>query len=496
MSKVIATPGVYIQEKNAFSSSVVSVPTAIPAFVGYTGKAMRGTKSLLNKPTRIGSLAEFVEFYGRGPKTTYTIEEDEATRYKLTADEGKEFYLFNSMRLFYANGGGPCYIVSVGNYSDGVKASALNNIETGGGLQSLLKEHEPTMTVIPDAVLLEKEDCNSLQQAMVSQAAKLMDRVAILDVYDGYKDRTLDEEDVVNQFREGVGNNFLNYAAAYYPWLNTTIVQADEIDYTNVSNIDGLSAILNKEAEQQLEAGLIPQKRHDEIKAVIEQLSEEDADVETVSNTLSAVSPTFKDILKDLRLEMNLLPPSACMAGIYSLVDSTVGVHQSPANISLSSVVAPTVNINNEEQEDLNLPLNGKAINAIRGFMGKGVLVWGARTLDGNSQDWRYISVRRTMIMLEQSIKIASETYVFAPNNSSTWANVSSSISNFLLNKWKEGALVGASPSQAFEVHIGLGVTMTPNDILDGFMRVTVKVAVVRPAEFIVITFQQKMQEA
>ena len=496
MSKVIATPGVYIQEMNAFSSSVVSVPTAIPAFVGYTAKAMRGTKSLLNKPTRISSLAEYVEFFGGGPKTTYTIEENDATRYKLTADEGKEFYLYNSMRLFYTNGGGPCYIVSVGDYSNGVKASALNNIETGSGLPSLLKEHEPTMTVMPDVVLLEKEDCFSIQQAMIGQAAKLMDRVAILDVHSGYKDRTLDEEDVVNQFREGVGNNFLNYASAYYPWLNTTIVQADEIDYKNISNIDGLSAILLKEADQQLEAGLIKQKRHDEIKGVIEQLSDPASDTETVTNTLIAVSPTFKDILKDLRLEMNLMPPSACMAGIYSLVDSTVGVHQSPANISLSGVVAPSVNVNNEEQEDLNLPLNGKAINAIRGFMGKGVLVWGARTLDGNSQDWRYISVRRTMIMLEQSIKISAETYVFAPNNASTWANVKASISNFLTGKWKEGALVGASPNQAFEVHLGLGVTMTPNDILDGFMRITVKVAVVRPAEFIVITFQQKMQEA
>ncbi|MFK7908370.1 MAG: phage tail sheath family protein [Chitinophagales bacterium] len=496
MSKVIATPGVYIQEMNAFSSSVVAVPTAIPAFVGYTGRAMRGTKSLLNKPTRVGSLAEYVEFFGGGPKTTYTIEENDETRYKLSADEGKEFYLYNSMRLFYANGGGPCYIVSVGNYSNGVKASDLNNVETGGGLHTLLKEHEPTMTVIPDAVLLEKADCHSLQQAMVNQAAKLMDRVAIVDVHEGYKDRTLDEEDVVSQFREGVGNNFLNYAAAYYPWLNTTIVQADELSYTNISNIDGLSAILLKEADEMLAAGLIKQKRHDEVKAVIEQLSDPGADVDTVSNTLLAVSPTFKDIMKDLRLEMNLMPPSACMAGIYSLVDSTVGVHQSPANISLSSVVSPTVNINNEEQEDLNLPLNGKAINAIRGFMGKGVLVWGARTLDGNSQDWRYISVRRTMIMLEQSIKIASEAYVFAPNNASTWANVKASISNFLLNKWKEGALVGASPNQAFEVYLGLGVTMTPNDILDGFMKITVKVAIVRPAEFIVITFQQKMQEA
>ena len=96
--------------------------------------------------------------------------------------------------------------------------------------------------------------------------------------------------------------------------------------------------------------------------------------------------------------------------------------------------------------------------------------------------------------MLEQSVKNAAQAYVFAPNNAATWTTVSNTIGNFLTNKWKEGALVGATPAEAFSVDVGLGSTMTANDILDGYMLVTVKVALVRPAEFIVITFQQKMQ--
>ncbi|MCB1937298.1 MAG: phage tail sheath family protein, partial [Nitrosomonas sp.] len=123
-------------------------------------------------------------------------------------------------------------------------------------------------------------------------------------------------------------------------------------------------------------------------------------------------------------------------------------------------------------------------------------LVWGARTLDGNSLDWRYINVRRTMIMLEESIKLAAKAYVFEPNVSNTWVTIKSMISNFLTSIWKRGGLAGATPDDAFGVFVGLGETMTPQDILDGVLRVTVLVALSRPAEFIEITFQQQMQKS
>jgi len=97
------------------------------------------------------------------------------------------------------------------------------------------------------------------------------------------------------------------------------------------------------------------------------------------------------------------------------------------------------------------------------------------------------------MIMLEQSIKQAVQAYVFEPNNLLTWSTIKSMISNFLLNQWKGGVLMGAKPDDAFSVDVGLGSTMTGNDVLDGYMNVVVKVCVVRPAEFIVITFQQLM---
>jgi uncharacterized protein len=193
---------------------------------------------------------------------------------------------------------------------------------------------------------------------------------------------------------------------------------------------------------------------------------------------------------------LNQLPASSGMAGIYAMVDSSINVAKAPANLSLGSVIRPSVQITNKTQEELNVPLNGKAINAIRTFQGKGVLVWGARTLDGNSQDWRYISVRRTMTFLEQSIKAAAEGYVFEPNSSTTWSTLKATVTNFLLNQWQSGILAGQSPDDAFSVSIGLGTTMTPNDILDGILKLSVKVAISRPAEFIIITFEQQQQKS
>ena len=123
--------------------------------------------------------------------------------------------------------------------------------------------------------------------------------------------------------------------------------------------------------------------------------------------------------------------------------------------------------------------------------MGKGTLVWGARTLE-----WRYIPVRRTMIMIEPSIRLAAKAYVFEPNVVNTWVTLRSMIENFLTGIWKQGGLAGAVPADAFSVHVGLGDTITPEDILEGILRIRVLVAVVRPAEFIEITFSQQMQES
>lgn len=190
------------------------------------------------------------------------------------------------------------------------------------------------------------------------------------------------------------------------------------------------------------------------------------------------------------------LAPSATVAGIYARVDANRGVWKSPANESLSYVVKPTALVTDEAQGDMNVTPTGKSVNAIRSFTGKGTLIWGARTLTGNSNEWRYISVRRFFNMVEESVKKASEPFVFESNDANTWVKVRSMIENFLTTQWKAGALAGAKTEQAFYVSIGLGETMTSLDVLEGRMIVEIGMAVVRPAEFIILRFSHKMQEA
>lgn len=524
MSLTLKTPGVYIEEKSSFPNSVAGVETAIPAFVGYTEKAKFKGESLLNKPVRVDSFKEFEQFFGGGCHTTYaltevdTTAEDapepdvhlEAKAYTLDADAGTKFNLYESMKFFYQNGGGSCFIVAVGTYGGGTITPDFSATPFEGGIKKLEKETEPTMLVIPDAVLLEDSVCYALQQQMLMHCGVQQNRVSILDVYNG--DRGLDDPtyNPIDNFRNAVASDFLSYGSAYYPFLHTSVIQQTELDYTSL-NADGIGILQG--VCNDFVAGL-KESQQTALKPFIDGMSaappappaegeeapaadgEAPPTPHTINSVLSVAIPEYQTVMEAILKKKNLMPPSAAMAGIYSLVDSQRGVWKAPANVAVSNVIAPAVLIDHNQQEDLNAPILGKAVCAIRPFVGLGTMVWGARTLDANSLDWRYMNVRRTMIMLEQSIKFAAKAYVFEPNVKNTWVSIQAMITNFLTNMWKQGALAGAVPSDAFSVDVGLGTTMTAVDILEGTMRIEVKVAVSRPAEFIVITFEQQMQKS
>ncbi len=511
------TPGVYIVEKNAFPNSVVEVATAVPAFIGYTKSAKDGNKSLINKPWKISSLAEFEQYYGGAPAPKFTVAEDTAEegseavlgasslligdkRYAVTRNDEYNFYY--QMRFFFANGGGPCYIVAVNK--DGYTAEGkIKKDDLMGGVGTLLKEQEPTMVLVPEAVYLDTaQDCFDVQVAVLQHCGRDMrNRVAIFDVYDGFKERDAEGNSNVTNFREQIGTEFLDFGSAYYPWLNTSVVQANEITFMNIAedNRDGFKALLTAEND----ASDKTDKAKAELAEYITKLGNEtgtDQEIfvarDVAHKILMRQSKVYSEIMREMLLTLNMLPPASAMAGIYTLVDHTKEVWKAPANISMANVISPTVSITHADQENLNVPLDGKAVNAIRYFVGEGVKVWGARTLDGNSLDWRYINVRRTMIMLEESIKNSAKAFVFEPNVANTWVSMRSMISNFLNGIWKRGGLAGAIPEDAFSVHVGLGDTMTSEDILEGILRITVLVAISRPAEFIEITFQQQMQKS
>ena len=192
-----------------------------------------------------------------------------------------------------------------------------------------------------------------------------------------------------------------------------------------------------------------------------------------------------------------ILPPSGAVAGVYAKVDRERGVWKAPANVGLASVIGPMEKLSNEDQETLNVdPTGGKSINAIRSFTGKGTLIWGTRTLAGNDNEWRYIPVRRLFNLIEESIQKATAFAVFEPNNAITWLKLKTMIESYLDGLWRQGALAGATPEAAFFVNVGLGKSMTQQDILEGRMMIEVGIAAVRPAEFIILRFSHKLQEA
>lgn len=539
MATNLMTPGVYIEEKNAFPGSAVAVETAVPVFIGYTEKAERNGKSLLHKPTRVTSLAVFVEYFGKEFKSQFTIDDSTTPGEETFMIDGKKkvvkinpkhvALLYNAIRLFYYNGGSVCYILSVNTYgttaeavmvddaapavvkaddgqldddqpedgkavvvkADAGKGSAGFDIEindfigvTNNVFSILEKEYEPTLIVMPDVISKGADAYNVYVQAL-AHCTKMKSRFGLFDVYN-QPGRTIEQEST--EFREKIGSNSLNYGSAYYPYLKTSVVQANEVNHLNLDSSVDLGTLLPEANVKEIVAKFTEQKTAGKLN---------DTAHINYHQSLKAVSPTYNSIMEEIRAKLNLLPPSAAIAGIYTFIDTTRGVWKSPANVSVSMVNEPAINISHEDQEKLNIDvISGKSINVIRPFPGIGTLVWGARTLDGNSQDWRYINVRRTLIMIEQSLKLATRSYVFEANDGGTWITISSMINNFLYNLWKQGALVGSTPEQAYNVQIGLGSTMTPSDILDGVMRITVMLAIVRPAEFIVLTFQQQQQQA
>lgn len=484
MPSVYKTPGVYIEEISKFPPSVAQVETAIPAFIGYTEKAEEETPNdLLNTAVRITSMRQYEFLFGGPPTQAINVlltdipQKDGSiltTPRSASLGSVSPFKMYHSLQVYFANGGGPCYIISVGNYGETVALNRMDTTESAintGGLTTAKKVDEITLYAFPDAAALTPADYYSLYESSLNECARLQDRFTLVDVK---MNNTLAPSQASPhlpvthlQTNASLGDN-LKYGAAYYPWLKSVLVHNFGIDYNKVdvtfSNPSG----------------------------TLDGATWADSEADAIVNDLFVNA--LKSTIGKLKID---LPPSPFVAGIYARVDSTRGVWKAPANVSISAILKPLVKITNEDQMNYNVdPTSGRSVNAIRSFTGKGTLIWGARTLAGNDNEWRYISVRRFFIMAEESIKKATAQFVFEPNDANTWVKVRAMIENFLTLQWRAGALAGAKPEQAFYVNVGLGTTMTAQDILEGRMIVEIGMAAVRPAEFIILQFSHKMQES
>ncbi|MET4696907.1 phage tail sheath family protein [Endozoicomonas lisbonensis] len=468
------TPNVYVQEKSIFPPSVAEVATAIPAFIGRTEKTTYGADaSLLKKPIRITSMVEYAKWFG-GPYlegfdfTSVKDEDDAIVGVKLNPTRPvAKFILYHMLAQFFANGGGACYVVSVGGYAttnadgDEVEEDPTAAAEKGlfaDALAAVAKIDEVTLLVQSDAIprMYDATDhihYYNLGQLALSQCDENQDRFAVIDVIDTFDGmtpaNTKKMSDDLSTLRgpSGVGMANLKYGATYYPNL---VVSSPRSYKESKVTLDG----------------------------------------ETMSSLEG--KPTHAMLKTALSRNFMQLPPAASIVGVYSRVDGNRGVWKAPANVSLSGVARPTRKITNDDQMDMNVHSSGKSVNAIRAFTDKGTLVWGARTLAGNDNEWRYVPVRRLFNMVEESVQKATAFAVFEPNVPLTWLKLRTMISSYLENLWKQGALFGATADQAFFVNVGLGQTMTEDDINNGIMNIEIGMAAVRPAEFIVLTFSHK----
>jgi phage tail sheath protein FI len=603
MATSYKTPGVYIEEIPKFPPSVAPVETAIPAFVGYTQRAAEGKTDLTLKPVRITSLLEYEVLFGTTNAERFEVDVDHNTstgvfQVDIVKKPNPTFILYYALQAFYANGGGPCYIISVGSFQDG--QVDINNILRG--LTQAKTVDEITLLVSPEAALLSYTQYGQWATAALQQCKQLQDRFTILDVSDKHKSNA----DVTTYFRSQIPSTVgeAKYGAAYYPFLETvfsyflTDASQNNISFvrlytengkalgTSIAEVAAASAayttLLATETTYgtrlaELSAANTAKAVANQINAVADKLAGTTTDVETIKQgiyqvvgvdnvdnsiknaadatalagavdawlkakseaqsnadkTFGEANKAFNDakiattnasnallakgdysytqltqvktknnalynlILDKIQAAGVVLPPSSLIAGVYASVDNSRGVWKAPANVSLASVVRPTILISNDFQDNLNVDtLAGKSVNAIRPFAGKGTLVWGARTLAGNDNEWRYVNVRRLFIFVEESIKKATEQFVFEPNDANTWVRAQAMIENFLGTLWRQGALQGIKPEHAFYVAVGLGKTMTALDILEGRLIVEIGMAAVRPAEFIILKFSHKMAES
>lgn len=390
-------PGVYVEEPFGLSLSVQTGQTAVPVFAFastntlVTKMAEHGVTDAKGSVTALTSWLEVSDVSRQVWEATYAAESTKENK-KINADDAvkklEKDLLYQSLRLYFINGGGHCYIAP-------------------------LEKLDALVPALDDATLLVQAGTNTA--AFGEKVATLCGvGKTLFALFDGPSAALTKLSEVSSNMKEYPSTH---YAAVYYPWLK----------------VDGVT---------------------------------------------------------------EAVPPSGAVAGAYARVDRQRGVWKAPANVDIIGAT-PVNKVSEAVDAACNVPASGgKAMNVIRAFHGTGPLIWGARTLQSDTPAWRYVPVRRLFNAAERDIKTAMSMALFEPNSAPTWERVRGAVESYVHDLWLKGALLGDSPAQAYFVHIGLGTTMTQDDINNGRMIVNVGLAAVRPAEFIILQLTQDVVPA
>lgn len=452
-------------------ASIFPVPTAIPLFIGYTETANLHNAICDFQPVLIDSEEAFTAIFGKSLATEFEIEPDtqgnvrpflphnrfECDETPVILKAASAIYrLYSGIQHYFRNAGGPCYVISVGRFDTSVNALTdtapfLRAIKAAESVQ------EPTLLLIPDAVSLHDPNgttafayyrpCFELQTAMKRHCELSKNRIALLDIPGLH---FVEDENAftkaIKLFREESPISPADaFAAAYAPWIVTNSYTFASItpDYFHASLLDTIrNHYTSLEAQDSQTASHL-----DALRCEYRGTATQNA-----AHAFFLKDNWYKELLQHIADILNTQPPSAAIAGTFVFNDRLKGVHTPPANNGFNTVSGVSFDISEKLQTDLlNNPKAGTHIGAIRNFSGKGLLVWGARTLAHLPSTARYLQVARTSIFIRSSILqflSLSET----GNYSSAFR--AQLIHEFLNGLWQEGILKGANPHDAFSVEI------------------------------------------
>ena len=511
------SPGVYMEEVDKGTKPIESVGTAVAAFIGYTERAVdsKTGKSLLGKPTLVTNWSQYVAQFGAFVDGAYTPD---------------------SVYGYFNNGGSICYIVSVktlGAASDPDSAEAAQTVISSEGekgtklLQFTAREGGPVGNNIkielkPDAPAEgdgKKGGGEFTLQIKIDN--QVVESFSGLTTGKGDKNvATVLETQSKLVLVEVVGKADLAPAAGTYALAGGKLKEkqitlkdyqgsvAERSGLGGLEPLTDVTMIVAPDLMSSYQAGEIDMKG---VQAVQQALIDYCELVRYCFAILDCPPNMMPQQMKEWRNTVNydstraalyypwieiadmtgkngrtrLVPPSGHMAGVYARTDATRGVHKAPANEIVRGVLGLEVQVTKGEHDLLN-PIG---VNVIRSFPGRGIRIWGGRTLSSDAS-WRYINVRRLFNMIEESIENGTQWVVFEPNDPFLWGRVSRDVRAFLTMVWRAGALFGATPGEG--LFLKCDAETNPPEARDlGQLVVEIGIAPVKPAEFVIFRVSQ-----
>lgn len=493
----LLSPGVYIQEVEAGSRPIEGVGTSVAAFVGL---AARGP---FNRPTLITNWSQFTDTFG---------------------DFVEGSYLAHAVYGYFLNGGGTCYVVRIGANGSSPTAHAelplgrdkalpyrVTALEAGEGGDKITVEVQDASEPGEDLfkLVVKKGDKEEVYDNVTTKRGK---RNVVTAVKAASKLIQLEEVtgatamEPVPQARAALAGGAANAPVRVTPEAyvgnssdRTGFGGLEAVEEVTMLSVPDLMAAyqagaIDLEAVQAVQNAMVS---HCELMgdrlAILDappglnaqQIKEWRVDKARYDSKYATLYWPWIKVFDPLAGQLTFVPPSGHMAGIWARSDDTRGVHKAPANEVIRGALDLEVLITKGEHDQLN-PVG---INAIRAFPGRGIRVWGARTLSSDPA-WRYVNVRRLFNFIEESILGGTQWVVFEPNDMALWERVKRTINSFLVRVWRDGALFGATPQEAF--YVKCDSETNPAEVIDaGQLVVEIGIAPVKPAEFVVFKIAQ-----